>query len=197
MSWFFDGLMANPLATALRPEPISLTPAEQEAVAGDIKFLAVVAVAYVITAALSFALYKKIGFAKPVAAWVPVWNSAAMLQAGGIRMAWMFAIVSVALGMVPLDGALGILFSLLVLAFLIMLVAWAARGVQAGLGLRSTGGLWLAVLVPTAWQIWMLVRASRPGMQFDVQAAMASGAQFPLTRKIVEREERAPDHVFL
>lgn len=133
---------------------------------------------YVINALFLMRLLKRTGHHQPWAAWVPVMNTAALLEVGGFSRPWpligiMFA--GSVLSAIPFVGWVAAI-ALLVLG--IMMVIWIAKGVHAGLGMDSTGGIVLAVLVPFAWVIWMSIAAGK--RQFNPHAAAAMGRTFPI-----------------
>lgn len=143
-------------------------------------FFAVVGlISYVINAIFLSKILKVAGHKKPVAAWVPVWNTVALMELGGIRKPWMWIVVilgSSALSAIPV---IGFILSLALLVATVMLYIWIAKGVHAGLGMDSTGGIVLAVLLPLVWIIWMAIVAGKKG-RFNRGAAIDMGASFPL-----------------
>ena len=166
------------------PDPYDLLPTDDSSaflavLFGAILVIGVIAViSYVVTSIFLMKALKAAGHAHPVSAWVPLWNIASLFELGGIRNPW--AWIGILFGVSFVGGLIpyvGFLISLAATALSIMLMIWAAKGVQEGSGLNSTGGIVLAVLVPIAWFIWMGVRLPKTG--FSPDRAVASGATFP------------------
>lgn len=80
-------------------------------------------------------------------------------------------------------SGLGQVLTIAQLVLIVMLTVWMARGVQAGLGLNSTGGVVLAVLVFVAWIIWIGLRADKAAF-YNWDAARPVGATFPLSKYV-------------
>lgn len=134
---------------------------------------------YVVTAIFQMKLLKNAGHRTPGSAWVPLWNTASLFEIGGIKQPWIW--VAVLFGGNFLGGlipGIGFLISLVVLAASIVLMVWVAKGVQAGLGISSVGGIVLAVLVPLAWIIWMAVVSGK--RKYDRNAALMEGGSLPM-----------------
>lgn len=156
-------------------------------VALGIAALLIVPVVYVVTALFLMKLLRNGGHQHPVAAWVPLWSTAALFELAGIRVAWGWVAVLFAGGALSAIPYVGWLISVGVLVVSVMLTVWTARSIQAGLGLRSTGGVVLAVLLPPVWLIWMSVRSGKlgkgvPGIpaRYDRDLAISIGGSFPM-----------------
>jgi len=134
---------------------------------------------YVVNAIFLMKLLKNSGHRSPAAAWVPFWNQAALTELGGIRKPWIWVLVlfgvNILAGLIPV---VGFLLSLAGLAAAIVLMVYIAKGVQAGLGINSTGGLVLAVIVPLAWIIWMSIASGK--RKYNLGAALSEGDRFPM-----------------
>lgn len=154
-------------------------------------------VAYVIGAIFLMKVLRRAGFEPPVAAWVPLWNTASMVQISGIAKPWIW--VAIVFGGSFVSGLLsgsensllegvGWVLSIAVLVIGVILTVWMARAIQAGLGLDSAGGVVLAVLIPLAWIIWMGIRADKAAY-YDAATAYSIGATFPLSRYIAPKTD--------
>ena len=145
-------------------------------------FMLVTVAIYVISAIFLMKLLRHTGHRRPWAAWVPIMNTAALLEIGGFANAWPWVAVllaaSVVAGAVAWIPVVGWLLFFAVVVFAIMITVWIARGVHAGLGMKSTGGVVLAVLLPIVWVIWMSVVAGKA--RYNVYAAMQEAQTFPL-----------------
>ncbi len=155
-------------------------------------FLIIGLAIYIVSAIFLMKILRRAGFEPPVAAWVPLWNSAAMLQIAGVDKPWIWVGIvlsgSLVSGVLSDTGSsivslLSWVLSIAVLVVSVMLVVWVARAVQAGLGLDNAGGVVLAVLIPFAWVIWMGLRADHAPF-FDAEAARSIGATFPLSKYV-------------
>lgn len=134
---------------------------------------------YIVGAIFQMRLMKAAGHRTPGAAWVPIWSTAALLETAGLRGPWPW--VGVLFGASFLGGLIpyvGILVTIATSVISVMLFIWAAKGIQAGTGLDSTGGIVLAVFMPLIWLIWMGVRAPKTG--YDREAAIAAAGTFPI-----------------
>lgn len=136
-------------------------------------------VIYVVTAIFLMKLLRNAGHKSPAAAWVPLWNQVALFEIAGIKQPWAWVGVifgaSIISNFIPL---VGIVISLAILAASIVLSVYMAKGVQAGLGINSVGGIVLAVLVPLAWIIWMSVASGK--RKYDRNAALMEGGSLPM-----------------
>lgn len=144
-------------------------------------FAAVGLILYVINAIFLSKLLKAAGHKQPVSAWVPVWSTVSLMEIGGIRKPWIWALLLVGSSLVSGIPVLGWFISVAALVVAVMLYIWIARGVHAGLGMESTGGIVLAVLVPVAWVIWMSIVAGKTA-GYNRYAALSTGASFPLNK---------------
>lgn len=135
---------------------------------------------YVVTAFFQMRLLKNAGHRYPVSAWVPLWQTVSLWETGGIRTPWAWVLVvvlgSAALGWIPIIGWAVAVFLWVVN---LMLIGYAAKGVQAGMGVRSTGWIVVAVLFPLIWMIWAGVRSE--DQPFDQDSAVKAGGSFPFT----------------
>jgi len=147
---------------------------------------------YVVSAVFLMKVLRRAEFKPPVAAWVPLWNTAAMLQIAGVARPWVWVGVVVSGSLVSgllsdtgssLVSLLAWVVSVVVLVVGVMLAVWIARGVQAGLGLDSAGGVVLAVLIPFAWIVWMGLRADK-ATYYDAEVAQSIGSTFPLSKYV-------------
>lgn len=156
-------------------------------------FIFIVGIAvYIVTAIFLTKVLKRAGHPNPVAAWVPLWNFATMLELAGIAKPWVWVGINGGLAVLAsllgrsTNGAvsgLGQVLTIAQLVLIVMLTVWMARGVQAGLGLNSTGGVVLAVLVFVAWIIWIGLRADKAAF-YNWDAARPVGATFPLSKYV-------------
>ena len=137
-------------------------------------------VLYVINAIFLMKLLKNAGHKTPIAAWVPLWNTVSLMELGGIRQPWIWALIffagSAIGGAIPV---VGVVLSLAVMVAAIIVTVYLAKGVQAALGIDSVGGIVLAVLLPVIWVIWMAI-ASGKVQRYNVEAAVAQGASMPI-----------------
>lgn len=133
---------------------------------------------YALTAWFQMKLLMRAGHAHPGSAWVPVWSTVTLWETGGIRNPWIWCLLTMfgssVLAWIPIIGWLAVIFLWIVS---IMLTVYSAKGIQAGLGLSSTGGLVLAVLFPLVWLIWMALRSSKHF--FNQDEAIRAGGTFP------------------
>jgi len=137
-------------------------------------------IVYVVNAIFLMKLLKNAGHATPGSAWVPIWNQVSLAQIGGIKQPWIWMLVLFAGGFVSgLIPVVGIILTLVLTVASIILMVYIAKGVQAGLGIESIGGIVLAVIVPLAWIIWMAV-ASGKRKNYDRDAALREGGSLPL-----------------
>lgn len=141
-------------------------------------FFIIAVAAYVVKAIFLMKLLKNAGHKTPVAAWVPIWNTVSLMQIGGIKQPWIWALVfvggSVVASMIPY---VGFILSLGILVAAVMVTIYLAKGVQAGVGTGSTGGIVLAVLLPIVWVIWMALASDK--REYDRDAAIREGSRMP------------------
>lgn len=138
-----------------------------------------VVIFYVVNAIFLMKLLKNAGHRAPGSAWVPIWNQVSLAEIGGIKQPWIWMLIifagSFVAGLIPV---IGFILSLVLLAASIILMVYIAKGVQAGLGIDSIGGIVLAVVVPLAWIIWMAIASGK--RNYDKNAALQEGATFPM-----------------
>lgn len=134
--------------------------------------------AYIVNAIFLMKLLKNAGHRTPIAAWVPIWNTVALMQIGGIKQPWIWALIfvggSLVAGMIPY---IGFFISLGILVAAIIVTIYLAKGVQAGVGKESTGGIVLAVLLPIIWVIWISLASDKSN--YDREAAIREGSKMP------------------
>ena len=134
--------------------------------------------AYVVNAIFLMKLLKNAGHKNPVAAWVPIWNTVSLMQIGGIKQPWIWALIfvggSLVAGMIPY---VGFILSLGILVAAVIVTIYLAKGVQAGVGHGSTGGIVLAVLLPIIWVIWISLASDKS--RYDRDAAIREGSRMP------------------
>lgn len=134
---------------------------------------------YVINAIFLMKLLKNTGHRTPGSAWVPIWNTASLFQIGGIKQPWIWVAVLFGANLIAsFIPVIGFIVSLAVVVAAVMLMVWVAKGVQAGLGINSVGGIVLAVLIPLAWIIWMAIASGK--RSYDRNAALVEGGSLPL-----------------
>lgn len=142
-------------------------------------FFFIAVAAYVVKAIFLMKLLKNAGHKTPVAAWVPIWNTVSLMQIGGIKQPWIWALVfvggSLVASMIPY---VGFILSLGILVVAVIVTIYLAKGVQAGVGTGSTGGIVLAVLLPIIWVIWISLASDKS--KYDRDAAIREGSQMPL-----------------
>ncbi len=135
--------------------------------------------AYVVNAIFLMKLLKNAGHRTPASAWVPIWNTVSLMQIGGIKQPWIWALIfiggSLVAGMIPY---VGFILSLGILVAAVIVTIYLAKGVQAGVGHGSTGGIVLAVLLPIIWVIWISLASDKS--RYDRDAAIREGSQMPL-----------------
>lgn len=133
---------------------------------------------YVVNAIFLMKLLKNSGHKTPAAAWVPIWNTVSLMQVGGIKRPWIWALIffggNVVAGMIPY---VGFIISLAILVAVVTVTIYLVKGVQAGVGTGSTGGIVLAILFPLIWVIWMAVASGKS--KYDRDAAIREGSQMP------------------
>lgn len=136
-------------------------------------------VLYVINSFFLMKLLKNAGHKTPVSAWVPLWQTASLMEVGGIRKAWIWTLVlfggSFIGGSIPVVGTL---VAIAVFVAAVVLTVFLAKGVQAGLGIDSIGGIVLAVLVPIVWIVWMGIASGKTN--YNREAAIAQGGAMPM-----------------
>ena len=124
-------------------------------------------------------LLKNAGHKTPVSAWIPIWSTNSLLEIGGIKQPWIWTlliIVGSSIGnMIPV---LGVFIAIAAMVIAVILTIYMAKGVQAGVGTGSTGGIVLAVLVPIAWIIWMAIASGKTA--YNKEAAIAQGSTMPM-----------------
>lgn len=134
--------------------------------------------AYVVNSIFLMKLLRNAGHKTPVAAWVPIWNTVSLMQIGGIKQPWVWALIfvggSFVAGLIPY---IGFFISLGILVAAIIVTIYLAKGVQAGVGTGSTGGIVLAVLLPIIWVIWISLASNKSSYNRD--AAIAEGSRMP------------------
>lgn len=140
----------------------------------------VAVIAYVVNAIFLSKILKNAGHSSPVAAaWVPVWNTAALMDVGGIKKPWAWTAIiiggSFLSGLIP---GVGFLLSLAVLVVSVIVTIWLAKGLQGALRTGGTGGIVLAVLLPVVWVIWMGIVSGRE--RYDRNAALRQGDTMPM-----------------
>lgn len=139
-----------------------------------------VVIFYVVNAIFLMKLLKNAGHKTPGSAWVPIWNQVSMAEIGGIKQPWIWMLAlfagSFIVGLIPV---IGVILSLVFLVVSIILMVYIAKGIQAGLGIDSVGGIVLAVIVPLAWIIWMAI-ASGKRNGYDRDAALREGGSLPM-----------------
>lgn len=142
-------------------------------------FLLLAVALYAVNAIFLTKILKNAGHKSPIAAWVPVWNMAALMDVGGIKQPWIWTLVifagSVIGGSIP---GIGFILSLAVFVASVIVTIWLARGLQGALRTGGTGGIVLAVLVPIAWVIWMGVVSGRN--RYDRGTALREGDSMPM-----------------
>lgn len=141
-------------------------------------FFFVVAI-YVVTAFFTMKLLKNAGHRTPVSGWVPVWSTASLLQIAGIKQPWIWTVILFAGSSIgSLIPFLGVLISLAIFVVAIILTVYMAKGIQAGVGTGSTGGIVLAILLPIVWIIWMALESGKN--EYNRDAAIAEGSSMPM-----------------
>ncbi len=135
-------------------------------------------VAYVVTAIFLSKLLKNAGHRTPVAAWVPFWNSVALMEIAGIRQPWIWTGILVGASILAQLPVVGSILAIVVVILAVILMVYIARGVQSALGISSTGGIVLSVFFPTIWIIWMAVVSKRES--YDQDRAIEEGSKLPM-----------------
>lgn len=141
-------------------------------------FLVVGLAVYALTAFFLMKLLNRAGYNKPWSAWVPILNGAALLELAGFSNPWPWVGILFAGSVLSMIPFIGLLISLAVMALAVVLMVWVARGVQAALGIDSTPGIVLAVLLPWVWIIWMSVTSNNT--QYTLSQAQHVAQTFPL-----------------
>jgi len=135
---------------------------------------------YAINAIFLMKILKNAGHKNPVAAaWVPIWNTASLMEVGGIKQPWIWtAIIFGGSFLGSLIPGVGFIVSLAVFVVTVIVTIWLAKGLQAALRTGGTGGIVLAVLLPVVWVIWMGVVSGRE--RYDRSAALREGGTMPM-----------------
>lgn len=185
-----DGQMVftDPSMGDVSPDMLSSMASMGLAILGFV--LVLVLAVYVVQALFMMILLKNIGHPKPWAAWVPFLNTATLYQLAGIEKRWLWVFLPTALSMLGarLEG-FGWVVSIVALILSLMVLIWMGKGIQAGLGLESVGGLVLLFFLMPVWMIWMTVRSRK--IEYDADAAYDSGQTFPLNRVFAGRGSQA------
>lgn len=142
--------------------------------------LLIAAALYVVQAIFLSKILKNADHKSPVAgAWVPIWNTASLLQVGGIKQAWAWTAVLLVGGLLGSHiPFLGPVISIAMIVLGVLLYIWLAKGLQAALRTGGTGGIVLAVLLPFVWIIWMGVVSGRN--RYDRESAFLAGGELPI-----------------
>lgn len=140
--------------------------------------LAFAAVFYVINAIFLMKLLKNAGHKNPVAAWVPLWNTVTLFEVAGIKGPWIWVAIFFASGLVSGIPVLGSIIAIGVLVISIILTIWMAKGVHAGLGFESVGGIVLAIFLPFIWLIWVALKSD--SVPYNLNAAISNGNTLPI-----------------
>lgn len=136
-------------------------------------------IVYLITSIFLMKILKNANHKNPVAAWVPLWNTVTLFELAGIRTPWAWVAILFGGGLLSGIPVIGVVISVGVMILSIILTIWMAKGVQAGLGLESVGGIVLAVFIPLIWIIWMSVRSN--SVAYNHTAAFATGSTLPIS----------------
>lgn len=140
----------------------------------------IVLVSFVLRAIGLMKFLKNVGHPKPWAAWVPFLSMATLYQMAGIERRWLWVLAPLGLSALSLIPAIGWIFTIASLAASLLLLVWAAKGVHAGLEMKSTGGIVLAVLLLPIWALWIGSRSK--GVEYNADAAYDSGQGFVLNK---------------
>lgn len=111
-------------------------------------------------------LFKKVGYKNPWAAWVPVYNTYALLEVGNQQGKWaIFYVVAALLQIIPF---LGTLLYLVATVFFIIVLVYAYININKGFGKEVTGWTVFAVFLQL---IWMTILAFGNTNHYDARRA--------------------------
>lgn len=115
-------------------------------------------IAYLITSISLFILLSRADHVRPWSAFIPIWNTIALFELGGIRKAWLWTLIlivpSAIFSAIPI---IGVVISLAIAVISIILTVYTAKGIQAGFGRGGVFGIIASVLFTPFWLLWLAI----------------------------------------